>query len=260
MAKPVKKKPTNVLTFKPKQPKQPKKVRQPRQPRQPRRQGVPRKPPVTNISVTIAGGSNQPSGSYYFPDAAQQVQPLVSNLFTQAPMQTFRPPVRDVVEMATQTAAPRKVEMTTQTAAPRKVEMTTQTAAPRKVEMTTQTAAPRKFGMTTQTAAPRKVEMTTQTFIEEPPVRDVVEMSTQTAAPRKKLVVVADVGLQTEEEPISAGRRGRPLASEIRPYNPNNKTLAQVQDKAIELGIPVLNEAGKNLTKKQLAKIINQQI
>lgn len=73
-------------------------------------------------------------------------------------------------------------------------------------------------------------------------------------------MVVADVGLQTEEEPLpmSAGRRGRPLASEIRPYNPNNKTLAQVQDKAIELGIPILNEAGKNLTKKQLAKMINK--
>ena len=148
--------------------------------------------------------------------------------------------------------------MTTQTAAPRKVEMTTQTAAPRKFGMTTQTAAPRKFGMTTQTAAPRKVEMTTQTFIEEP-VRDVVEMATQTAAPRKKLVVVADVGLQTQEEPISAARRGRPLASEIRAYNPNNKTLAQVQEAALGLGIPVVNEAGKNLTKKQLAKMINQE-
>ena len=104
--------------------------------------------------------------------------------------------------------------------------------------------------------------MATQTFIEEPPVRDVVEMATQTAAPKKKLRVVADVGLQTEEEPLpmSAGRRGRPLSSEIRPYNPNNKTLAQVQDKAIELGIPVLNQAGKNLTKKQLSKMINQQI
>jgi hypothetical protein len=215
------------------------KVKKPRQPRQ-RRQGVPRKPPVTNISVNIGGGSNQPSGSYYFPDAQQQVQPLVSNLFTQAPMQTFRPrieepPVRDVVEMATQTAAPRKVEMTTQT------------------------AAPRKFGMATQTAAPRKFGMATQTFIEEPPVRDVVEMATQTAAPRKKLVVVADVGLQTQEEPISAARRGRPLASEIRPYNPNNKTLAQVQEAALGLGIQVVNEAGKNLTKKQLAKMINQE-
>jgi hypothetical protein len=158
------------------------KVKKPRQPRQPRKAGVPRKPPVTNISVNISGGSNQPSGSYYFPDAQQQVQPLVSNLFTQAPMQTFRPPVRDVVEMAT-----------------------------------------------------------------------------QTAAPRKKLVVVADVGLQTQEEPISAARRGRPLASEIRAYNPNNKTLAQVQEAALGLGIPVVNEAGKNLTKKQLAKMINQE-
>jgi len=211
------------------------KVKKPRQPRQPRKAGVPRKPPVTNISVNIGGGSNQPSGSYYFPDAQQQVQPLVSNLFTQAPMQTFRPPVRDVVEMATQTAAPRKVEMTTQT------------------------AAPRKFGMATQTAAPRKFGMATQTFIEEPPIRDVVEMATQTAAPRKKLVVVADVGLQTQEEPISAARRGRPLASEIRAYNPNNKTLAQVQEAAQGLGIQVVNEAGKNLTKKQLAKMINQE-
>jgi hypothetical protein len=223
------------------------KVKKPRQPRQPRKAGVPRKPPVTNISVNIGGGSNQPSGSYYFPDAQQQVQPLVNNLFTPAPMQTFRPPVRDVVEMATQTAAPRKVEMTTQT------------AAPRKVEMTTQTAAPRKFGMATQTAAPRKFGMATQTFIEEPPIRDVVEMATQTAAPRKKLVVVADVGLQTQEEPISAARRGRPLASEIRAYNPNNKTLAQVQEAAQGLGIQVVNEAGKNLTKKQLAKMINQE-
>lgn len=203
MAKPVKKikvkkpiQPNNVLTFKPKQPKQPKKVRQPRQPRQPRRQGVPRKPPVTNISVTIAGGSNQPSGSYYFPDAAQQVQPLVSNIFTPAPMQSFRP------------------------------------------------------------------------RIEEPPVRDIVEMGTQTAAP--KLRVVADVGLQTQGDivemgtqtqeeplPLSAARRGRPLATEIRAYNPNNKTLAQVQDAALTLGIPVVNAAGKKLTKKQLAKMIN---
>lgn len=162
------------------------KVKKPRQPRQ-RRQGVPRKPPVTNISVTIGGGSNQPSGSYYFPDAQQQVQPLVNNLFTPAPMQTFRP------------------------------------------------------------------------RIEEPPVRDIVEMGTQTTAPKKKLVVVADVGLQTQEEPVSATRRGRPLASEIRPYNPNNKTLAQVQNAALSLGIPVVNEAGKNLTKKQLAKMINQE-
>jgi hypothetical protein len=161
------------------------KVKKPRQPRQPRKAGVPRKPPVTNISVNISGGSNQPSGSYYFPDA-QQVQPLVNNLFTQAPMQTFRPRIEE-------------------------------------------------------------------------PVRDVVEMATQTAAPKKKLVVVADVGLQTQEEPISAGRRGRPLASEIRPYNPNNKTLAQVQEAALGLGIQVVNEAGKNLTKKQLAKMINQE-
>lgn len=90
------------------------KVKKPKKPRQPRRAGVPRKPPVTNISVTIAGGSTQPSGSYYFPDAQQQ--PLNSNVFTQAPAQTFRPrvleepvdfippPIREVVEMATQTA------------------------------------------------------------------------------------------------------------------------------------------------------------
>ena len=57
------------------------KVKKPKKPRQPRRAGVPRKPPVTNISVNISGGSGQPTGSYYFPDA-QQVQPLVNNIFT----------------------------------------------------------------------------------------------------------------------------------------------------------------------------------
>lgn len=67
------------------------KVKKPRRPRQPRRQGVPRKPHVTNISVNISGGStNQPSGSYYFPNASQQVQPLVSNMFTPTmPSQNF---------------------------------------------------------------------------------------------------------------------------------------------------------------------------
>jgi hypothetical protein len=90
------------------------KVKKPKKPRQPRRAGVPRKPPVTNISVNISGGSNQPSGSYYFPDAQQQVQPLVSNIFTPTQPEQFRPrvleePVRDVVEMATQTTAPRLV-------------------------------------------------------------------------------------------------------------------------------------------------------
>ena len=94
------------------------KVKKPKKPRQPRRAGVPRKPPVTNISVNISGGSNQPSGSYYFPDA-QQVQPLNNNIFTPAPaaprprvleeaaLQPFDiipAPRPEVVEMATQTA------------------------------------------------------------------------------------------------------------------------------------------------------------
>lgn len=66
------------------------KVKKPRKPRQPRRQGIPKKPHVTNISVNISGGSNQPSGSYYFPNASQQVQPLVSNMFTPTmPSQNF---------------------------------------------------------------------------------------------------------------------------------------------------------------------------
>ena len=60
------------------------KVKKARKPRQPRRAVVPRKPPVTNISVNISGGSSQPSGSYYFPNASQSVQPLVSNIFTPA--------------------------------------------------------------------------------------------------------------------------------------------------------------------------------
>lgn len=96
------------------------KVKKARKPRQPRRQGVPRKPPVTNISVTIGGGSNQPSGSYYFPNATQSVQPLVSNMFTPAqpeqprprvleepalqPFDIIPPPMREVVEVGTQTA------------------------------------------------------------------------------------------------------------------------------------------------------------
>lgn len=94
------------------------KVKKPKKPRQPRRQGVPRKPPVTNISVNITGGSGQPTGSYYFPDA-QQVQPLVNNIFTPAPaaprprvleepaLQPFdiiSAPMREVVNVATQTA------------------------------------------------------------------------------------------------------------------------------------------------------------
>lgn len=57
------------------------KVKKTKKPRQPRRAGVPRKPPVTNISVNISGGSNQPSGSYYFPNAQQQMQPAINNLF-----------------------------------------------------------------------------------------------------------------------------------------------------------------------------------
>ena len=98
------------------------KVKKPKKPRQPRRAGVPRKPPVTNISVNISGGSNQPSGSYYFPDAQQQVQPLVSNIFTPSqsipaaprprvleepalqPFDIIPAPMREVVEVATQTA------------------------------------------------------------------------------------------------------------------------------------------------------------
>jgi len=51
------------------------KVKKPRQPRQ-KRAVVPRKPPVTNVTVNITGGTNQPSGSYFFPDANQSVQPL----------------------------------------------------------------------------------------------------------------------------------------------------------------------------------------
>ena len=114
------------------------KVKKPKKPRQPRRQGVPRKPPVTNISVTIGGGSNQPSGSYYFPNATQSVQPLVSNIFTPAqpeqprprvleepalqPFDIIPPPMREVVEVGTQTAPRlrviRNVETQTQSSVP----------------------------------------------------------------------------------------------------------------------------------------------
>jgi len=72
-----------------------KKVRLPRQPRQ-RKAAVPRKPPITNVSVIFTGGSNQPSGSYYFPDANQVVQPLANNVFT--PAQPTRMPVYKPVE------------------------------------------------------------------------------------------------------------------------------------------------------------------
>jgi hypothetical protein len=72
-----------------------KKVRLPRQPRQ-RKAAVPRKPPITNVSVIFTGGSNQPSGSYYFPDANQVVQPLASNVFT--PTQPTRMPVYKPIE------------------------------------------------------------------------------------------------------------------------------------------------------------------
>jgi hypothetical protein len=145
------------------------KVKKPRQPRQ-RRQGVPRKPPVTNISVNIGGGSNQPSGSYYFPDAQQQVQPLVNNLFTPAPMQPFRPRIEE-------------------------------------------------------------------------PIRDVVEMATQTQAsvPSSFMPLLSSGSVE---------RLGRP-------FNPNNKSLAQVQAAATDLGIEIVNSQGKNYTKKQLAKMIN---
>jgi hypothetical protein len=114
------------------------KVKKPKKPRQPRRQGVPRKPPVTNISVSIGGGSNQPSGSYYFPNASQSVQPLVSNIFTPAqpeqprprvleepalqPFDIIPPPMREVVEVGTQTAPRlrviRNVETQTQSSVP----------------------------------------------------------------------------------------------------------------------------------------------
>lgn len=110
------------------------KVKKARKPRQPRRQGVPRKPPVTNISVSIGGGSNQPSGSYYFPNASQSVQPLVSNIFTPAqpeqprprvleePIDFIPPPMREVVEMGTQTAPRlrviRNVETQTESSVP----------------------------------------------------------------------------------------------------------------------------------------------
>jgi hypothetical protein len=107
------------------------KVKKPKKPRQPRRAGVPRKPPVTNISVNISGGSGQPTGSYYFPDA-QQVQPLVNNIFTPSPNVPAAPrprvleepalqpfdiipaPMREVVEVATQTA-PRPIRLVTNT-------------------------------------------------------------------------------------------------------------------------------------------------
>lgn len=82
------------------------KVKKPRRPRQPRRQGIPKKPHVTNISVNISGGStNQPSGSYYFPNASQQVQPLVSNMFTPTmPSQNF-----EHNDFGTQTDMPSRV-------------------------------------------------------------------------------------------------------------------------------------------------------
>lgn len=75
-----------------------KKIRQPRQPRQARqrKETVPKKTPVTNVSVIFTGGSNQPYGSYYFPDANQVVQPLASNVFT--PAQPTRMPVYKPVE------------------------------------------------------------------------------------------------------------------------------------------------------------------
>lgn len=103
------------------------KVKKPKKPRQPRRAGVPRKPPVTNISVNISGGSGQPTGSYYFPDA-QQVQPLVNNIFTPSqsipaaprprvleepalqPFDIIPAPMREVVEIGTQTA-PRPIRL-----------------------------------------------------------------------------------------------------------------------------------------------------
>jgi hypothetical protein len=67
-----------------------KKVRLPRQPRQ-RKATVPRKPPITNVTVTFTGGYNQPSGSYYFPDANEVIQPLANNVFT--PVQPTRTPI-----------------------------------------------------------------------------------------------------------------------------------------------------------------------
>jgi hypothetical protein len=72
-----------------------KKVRLPRQPRQ-KKETAPRKPPITNVTVHIGSGYNQPSGSYYFPDANHVVQPLTSNVFT--PIQPTRMPVYKPVE------------------------------------------------------------------------------------------------------------------------------------------------------------------
>lgn len=122
------------------------KVKKARKPRQPRRQGVPRKPPVTNISVSIGGGSNQPSGSYYFPNASQSVQPLVSNMFTPAqpeqprprvleepalqPFDIIPPPMREVVEMGTQTAPRLRVIRNVETQTEASVPSTPMTRSP----------------------------------------------------------------------------------------------------------------------------------
>jgi hypothetical protein len=105
------------------------KVKKPKKPRQPRKAGVPRKPPVTNISVNIGSNHPNPHGSYYFPDA-QHTQPLVNNIFTPAqnipaapnhfrprilenaelqPFDVIPEPMNEVVHMATQTASRRPI-------------------------------------------------------------------------------------------------------------------------------------------------------
>jgi len=71
-----------------------KKVKLARQPRQ-RKAAVPRKSPITNVTVNFTGGTNQPSGSYYFPDANNVVQPLTTNVFTPTQPTTitaYKPP------------------------------------------------------------------------------------------------------------------------------------------------------------------------
>lgn len=195
------------------------KVKKVRKPRQPRRAAVPRKPPVTNISVTIGGGSNQPSGSYYFPDAQQNL-PLPSR-----PLEQPRPRVLE--EAALQPfdiiPAPR----------PEVVEIATQTAPVRpRLRVVADTGS--------QTTSLIRMNTGSQT---QPPLR-----------------VVADTGSQTQVLPpvaVAGGgtRRGRRPSE----FTTSNKNLAQLQETADSLGIPVTDGSGKNYTKKQLAKMINQE-